>query len=175
VTYKFNNGSFSLAQEGTYSGTYSGTYNGTYTTSGNTLRLAMQTATQVETYQYSISGNTLTLTRYYYGDYADVKTLTKTSSGGGTDPLNGTWTYTNDYGETETYKFDNGRLVISYGGETYTDTGTYTTSGNKIIFPGGEEYWQYSISGDTLTITVLDETDPETGKKYTQTETFIKK
>jgi hypothetical protein len=137
--YKFNNGSYSWA---TYSLTYSLTNNGTYTTSGNTLWLgypATQTMTQIAT--YSISGNTLTL-RYNDDGHEIVKTLTKTSSGGGTDPLNGTWTYTDYYDsgnyDVTTYKFNNGNLVISIKEIGYHDnyedssTGTYTTSGINI-------------------------------------------
>jgi hypothetical protein len=139
-TFTFNNnGSLSWAERnyGNIPLAESGvTRTGTYTTSGNTLWLGLQKATQVETYQYSINGISLTLTRNYGdGDYG--YTYTKTSSSGGTDPLNGTWTHTDGSGSV-TYKFNNGILETSwsdlFGGDIHTGTmtGTYTTSGNNI-------------------------------------------
>jgi len=118
--------------------------------------------------QYSISGNTLTLTIYYTDGSTDVTTFTKTSGGGGTDPLNGTWKYTNyisEYGEDRsTYVFDNGSFeYIEYQNSvyppseyTYKWTGTYTKSGDKLMLFFQTEIYsyteQYSINDNTLTI-----------------------
>jgi len=110
--------------------------------------------------QYSISGNTLTLTIYYTDGSTYVETFTKTSGGGGTDPLNGTWEEFTDLVGGSTYVFNNGHLELTTynsAGYTWNFTGTYTTSGNKlmVLFQTGTEKEptrQYSISGNKLTL-----------------------
>jgi hypothetical protein len=84
--------------------------------------------------------------------------------------LVGTWkavsgTYVED-GKTHNYNFSDEFYITmvftdktvtttaSDGKDTDTDTRSYTLSGNKIVIPGDEGVSTYSLSGDTLTITI---------------------
>lgn len=106
------------------------------------------------------------------------------SSSSSSSSLIGTWkavsgTYEED-GKTYNYEFNDevwATIVftdktvtrsVSDGEDEDTKTGTYTLNGNQIIFPAdeGEFTTTYSLSGDTLVITI---TDVEDGSKQVVT------
>jgi len=84
--------------------------------------------------------------------------MTVVGCGGGN--ITGTWYFPDLPPEISTMKFENGTLQFLYEG-IVIDTGTYTIKGNKVTMYiealKGMAVVGYSVKGNTLTLTIDDE------------------
>ncbi len=175
VDISFNKGRMNSVSSGELNGTYSGIY----MTNGQklTIQFMMNEKKVTSEFTYAISGNTMSLTEKNGDTTLFVRSGNISASSSASD-LIGKWT---DGADMSGFDFKNGGSVdVTYVNFTVpvinmpingTYSGTYTVSGNKLTVNFSiygksiTNTYEFSVSGDTLTLKNIEDADISTYRR----------